>query len=143
MITYDVAITIDRPPAEVFPYLTDVTRYPSWMGGTSAEPTTEGPVRVGYRYAYQTDEGRFKIEVTAYQEGRSVSHHTVAGPMSWSGTFAVEPGGDPTSSRVISRGAYQLTGLKRLLQPFVGGEIAKREQHELELLKKLAEGVVS
>ena len=47
MITYRVDIAVDRPAADVFPYLADVTRHPSWMGGSRATPISDGPMRVG------------------------------------------------------------------------------------------------
>jgi uncharacterized protein YndB with AHSA1/START domain len=138
MITYRVDIVVDRPAADVFPYFADVTRHPSWMGGSSATPTTEGPMRTGYRYTHRSDEGEMEMEVTALDAGHSFSARTLSGPFTWEGTFAVEDEG-PTRSRVTSSGRVQMKGVMRIVQPFLGGEIRRREQAELTRLKALVE----
>ena len=139
MIKYSVGITVERPAVDVFPYLADIVHFPSWMGGTRTEPISDGPMRVGYRYRYLTGEGMFEMEVSGFDPDRRVTTRTVSGPFHWSGTFeVVADGGD--RSRVVSRGEIQLRGLMRVAQPFMGGEIAKREQQELVRLKALVEG---
>jgi uncharacterized protein YndB with AHSA1/START domain len=138
MIHYSVDIVVQRPVADVFPYLADVTRHPSWMGGTKAAPISEGPVRPGYRYEHATDEGKFEMEVTDFAPDSQWSARSVTGPFGWAGTFRVEP--DATGSRVISTGDVRLGGLKRLAEPFLGGYIRGKEQQELVRLKALVEG---
>jgi uncharacterized membrane protein len=139
MIHYSVDIVVQRPVADVYPYLADVTLHPSWMGGSKATPISEGPMRAGYRYSYATDEGAFEMEITALEAGRSFSARTLSGPFGWAGTFAVEDNGG-AQSRVVSTGKVQLRGLVRLVQPFLGGEIRRREKAELTRLKALVEG---
>ena len=139
MIHYSVDITVDRPTADVFPYLADITTYPQWMGGSSTEAISPGPLAPGYRYRYQTDEGEFELEVTAVMPGRGFSARTVTGPMDWTGTFEVNPDGD-AGSRVLSSGSIRLRGIRRLMEPFAGGEVRQREQAELDRLKALVEG---
>jgi uncharacterized membrane protein len=138
MVTYRKDITVERPAADVFPYLADISQFPQWMGGTHTEPISSGPMRAGYRYRYQTDEGLMELEVTGFQPGRSVTAHTVSGPMRWEGTFEVFDD-VPGQSRVVSSGEIRMKGARRLLEPFIGGEIRKAEQRELERLKELAE----
>ena len=139
MITYRTDITVNRPAGEIFPYLSDITRFPSWMGGHTTQALTDGPMQVGFWYRYRTDEGTFEMEVTGYDPNRGTTSRTLAGPFHWEGTFTLEPLGDATT-RVVSAGEMQFGGLMRLAQPFLGGEIRKREQAELVRLKALAEG---
>jgi uncharacterized protein YndB with AHSA1/START domain len=139
MVNYRENITIDRPAADVFLFVADVTRHPSWMGGAGATVMTDGPVQPGYRYRYAADEGDLEMEVTDFQPGRSFSARTLSGPFRWAGTFEVEADGDARSV-VRSTGSVQLTGIRRLLEPFMGGEVRKREHEELVRLKGLAEG---
>lgn len=138
MIHYSVDIAVDRPAADVFPYLADVTRHPSWMGGSQAAPISEGPMRPGYRYRHAIDEGEFEMEVTDFVPGVRLSARTVAGPFNWAGTFQVGP--ESTGSRVTSTGAIRLTGWKRLAEPFMGREVQRRERQELVRLKAIVEG---
>lgn len=138
MIAYDAEIMIDRPAAEVFPYLAQIAHFPKWMGGTSTSAISDGPMRVGYRYRYQTDEGEFEMEVTDLEPGRRVGMRTLSGPFEWTGSFEVEDAGD-RGSRVSSRGQTRLRGLLRLVQPFVAGETRKRGQQDLVRLKALVE----
>jgi uncharacterized protein YndB with AHSA1/START domain len=138
MVNHSDDITIDRPADAVFFFVADVNRHPSWMGGKGASAMTEGPVQAGYRYRYQTDEGDMELEVTDFQPGRSFSARTVWGPFRWEGTFEVEPDGDGRS-RVRSSGSLRLTGIRRILEPFMGGEVRRREREELVRLKALAE----
>jgi len=139
MITYTVQITIDRPAAEIFPSLADIAHFPNWMGGSTTQATSDGPMRVGYRYRYKTDEGDFEMEVTDLEPGRSVSTRTLSGPFDWEGTFRVTDDGD-AASRVVSSGRIGLGRIKRLAEPFMGGEVRRREQAELARLKVLVEG---
>jgi uncharacterized protein YndB with AHSA1/START domain len=139
MINYSVDITIDRPAADVFPYLADVTQHPAWMGGTYAAPISEGSMRVGYRYRQSTDEGDWEFEITEFEAGRLFSARTITGPVDWTGTFEVLPN-EPQDSRVVSRGSIRLLGIRRLLEPFAGGEVRKSELGELVRLKALVEG---
>jgi uncharacterized membrane protein len=139
MVNYSDDITVDRPAAHVFSFVADVTRHPSWMGGTAASAMTDGPVQPGYRYRYATDEGDLELEVTGYQPGRSFSARSLSGPFRWSGTFEVQPDGDRRSI-VRSTGSVRLSGIRRLLEPFMGSEVRKREHGELVRLKALAEG---
>ncbi len=138
MVNYSDDITVDRPANDVFSFVADITRHPSWMGGTGAAAMTDGPVQAGYRYRYQSEEGELELEVTDFQPGRSFSARTVSGPFRWAGTFEVEPDGD-RRSRVRSSGSVRLTGIRRILEPFMGGEVRRREHEELVRLKALAE----
>ncbi|HET9497150.1 MAG TPA: SRPBCC family protein [Candidatus Limnocylindria bacterium] len=137
MIHYNVDITVNRPTADVFPFLADVTRHPSWMGGSTAVPISDGPMRPGYRYRHSTDEGELEIEVTDFEPGVRLSARTVDGPYDWAGTFQLGP--EAEGSRVISTGAIRLTGWKRLAEPFLGREVQRREQQELVRLKAIVE----
>jgi len=139
MIKYRVDIAVDRPAADVFPYLADINFFPKWMGGTSTEPVRRGAMREGYRYTYLTEEGKLEMEVTELEPGRSVSTRTLSGPFEWEGTFRVTDDGN-AGSRVVSSGRIGLSGIKRLAEPFMGGEVRRREQAELTRLKALVEG---
>ncbi len=139
MIHYSVDIVVQRPAADVFRYLADVTRHPSWMGGSDAAPISVGPMQPGFRYRHATDEGEFEMEVTEFVPGERLSARAVGGPFGWAGTFHVGPEG-VAGSRVTSTGDVRLNGWKRLMEPFLGREVHHREHQELVRLKALVEG---
>jgi uncharacterized membrane protein len=142
MITYETDIAVERPAADVIPYLADVARHGSWMGASESVGLSDGPMRPGYRLRYVTGEGDWEVEVTEFTPGIGFSAKTISGPMQWSGTFEVHPHGEG-SSRVVSRGTISLPGIKRLVEPLLGGEVRKREHDELVRLKALVEGAAT
>lgn len=65
MISVAFTIEIDRPPAEVFAYLTDPAKLPEWMAiKRSATPDPPGPLRTGSRIA-EVNAGPFGREMTS------------------------------------------------------------------------------
>ena len=136
MINYSVDITVDRPTDDVFPYLADITTYPQMDGRHQVpEAISPGPLAPGYRYRYQTDEGEFELEVT--------DCHARTGVLRPHGdrTDGLDRnlrGRTPMVTRAagsLSSGSMRLRGIRRLMEPFAGGEVRQREQAELDRLK--------
>ena len=82
MIQVEVEIEICRNPIEVFEYISDFSRNPEWQSGMKeAHFLTEGPLRVGTRYAQVAKFLGKRIEsvfeVTAFDPGKLVSAKSV------------------------------------------------------------------
>jgi uncharacterized protein YndB with AHSA1/START domain len=136
MIMYEVSETIQAEPKKVFEYLSHVPGYAQWMNVSSVE-VVDGEGR-GQRWRGTTKEGAFLVENDRYEVDRLVGFRTIEGPMDWTGTFRVEPL-DAGGSRVTSAGQIKLSGLRRLLEPIMAGEVRKGEASELLKLKGLVE----
>jgi carbon monoxide dehydrogenase subunit G len=91
---FSLTSEIDRPPAEVFAYLTDVQRLPEWQSSAvSAE--AEGQIREGSRITERRKfigrDIRTEIEVTAYDPPRRFDVTSRGGPVAYSIHHSLEP----------------------------------------------------
>ena len=142
MINYRTEQTINRPVADVFPYVAEPTLYPHWMPVSEVRVATPGGTRVGASAQMQMKMGSrsapFTYEVTEYEPNAKVRFRTTEGPMGWDGTFTLEPIG-AGATRIVGSGSIQLKGWQRLMAPFMRGEVQRGEAAELAALKKLLE----
>jgi carbon monoxide dehydrogenase subunit G len=102
MKTASRSAEIDAPAETVFAFLVDPANLPRWMGGiVSAQPLTDGPVRVGSmaRVVRELLGQRITADVrlTAIEPGRHVSLTTSASGMRVDATLDVEPLGERRS----------------------------------------------
>ncbi len=81
----------------------------------------------------------FAIEVTEVEPERSIGFRTLAGPFAWHGRWEVRAM-DAGNTEVTATGTIRMFGLRRLLEPFMGGEIQKSETKELVRLRDVLEG---
>ena len=142
MITYSSAVTINRPPADVFPYIVEREKQALWTD-VAMRPLTEGPVRVGSRMELTFGRGPLRatlvLEYIAIETDRRVAWTTSsAGSIKWDGEYRLEPA-SPAGTRLSQSGRLRFNGLWRLLEPIVGAEIRKGEVKELEKLKTILE----
>ena len=95
MITYRAEILINRPPAEVFPFLAEPARQGAWMDMASG--TDDGPAALTLGAEYTTHipkgpaAGPYRIKVTAFEQDRLMTLETTSGKIGWRGTFTFEP----------------------------------------------------
>ena len=143
MITYEGEIVINRPVAEVFDYATTPANFPQWTDVTSMKRLSDGPSAVGTRLQLEMGRGPMKsrndFETVRWEQDRNWTFRTVsASPIVWDGMLGFEPQG-PDSTLVRSSGQVTLRGWRKLLEPVARGELRKREQAELETLRRLLE----
>lgn len=118
-------IEIARPPKDVFAYATDFSHFPEWQHSViSAQPTSEGPLRVGSSAAMIRQVGPRKLPST-----EEIIEHDP--PVNWAvrgvgklpviatARGKIEPHGDGERSRVTISLEFEARGLGRLLLPFV------------------------
>lgn len=141
MLRYASQVTIDRPPAQVFPYFVDPTRQGQWSD-VQMRRLTDGPFGPGTRMEVSFGMGpvtaRIGLEITALEPERRMAWTSFSGPIAWEGEYRLEPTGQGTI--VSQAGSLTFSGLWRLLEPIVGAEISAGEKKELERLKELVEG---
>ena len=138
------SVVIDRPPQEVFAYVSDLQNLPEW-GALSGEmrKETEGPPEVGARYtADLTFLGRrlvISYEVSAYEPPRLFAFRNLDGPLydEYTYTFEAAEGGGTRFSMAIE---MQPGGFYRLIGPLLE-KMTQRYyfRKELQTLKGLLE----
>ena len=78
------SVVIDRPPADVFRYLTDVEKLPEWQASAIAV-SAEGEMRVGTRLRETRNfigrQAESMLEVTEYEPDRKFSLRVLSGPL--------------------------------------------------------------
>lgn len=143
MIQFQHTTEIDRSPADVFAFLTDVERAPSWQRSvTAVKKTTAGPLRAGS----EIDEtwkvmGRRRdvsMRVAAFRQDELIAFAGDAGFADYYCAFELI-GTAGNQTRVMSRGEFQLHGLWKLVRPMLAREIRRETAGELAELKRLIE----
>jgi uncharacterized protein YndB with AHSA1/START domain len=137
---FELSVVIARPPAEVFAYLTDVTRLPEWQ--SSAESVeVDAPVREGTRIrerrSFVGRDVTTELEVTAYEPPHRFDVESRSGPLAFVIRHRLDPAADGTTLDVEVD--VKVSGMKRLA---VQGplKLAEREfRSDFERLKQILE----
>jgi uncharacterized protein YndB with AHSA1/START domain len=141
MLTYASAVTIARPPVEVFAFLIEPAKQALWSD-VPMRRLDEGDPGPGSRMELTLAGGPVKavigLRYTRVEPPSVLGWETYSGPIGWHGSYRVEAL-DGGSSRLSQEGSLEFKGLWRLLEPVVGREIRSAEVKELEKLKALVE----
>src|SRR5215213_3255108 len=138
------SLEIDRPPEEVFSYITDPTRFAEWQYDVeSVRIDDERPPSLGSRFTTIRRIGRAERtmtqEITEINPPRSWAAHGVAGPIRPSANITVEPLNDSTRSRVTFALDFQGHGIGVPLVPVIRRIAAKGVPTSYKNLKKRLE----
>jgi carbon monoxide dehydrogenase subunit G len=140
------SIDIDRPPDEVFDYVTDPSRFVEWQRGVvSGHMESDGPLTVGSRCVTSRKIG-FSVradtsEVTHIDSPRAWGVRGLGGPIRAVVDVTVDPLDDGQRSRVRIDLDFEGHGVGKVLVPVVVRPQAAREMPEN--LKKLKERLES
>jgi uncharacterized protein YndB with AHSA1/START domain len=133
-------IEINRPPDEVFPYVTDPSRFADWQNdvvSTAIEPP--GPPGVGARLVTTRRVGRTQFtqvqEITEITPPLSWAARGLEGPIRAHARITVEPLRDGAASRVTFALDFEGPGIGRLFVPQVRRIAAKQAPHSYQNLK--------
>ena len=140
MISYQSAVTIARPPAEVFRYLVEPAKQALWSD-VPMRQVTPGELKTGSRIEVSFGKGPLKATLgleLALEEDTRMAFNTYSGPIRWQGQYLLKPA-DGGGTVLSQEGTLEFTGLWRLVQPLVGAEIRSGEIKELEKLKAVVE----
>jgi hypothetical protein len=134
---------VGRPRAEVAAYIADPTTHGEWMGDVAGvECLTPGNTRVGSRYRYAIRKGPMSIDLVlriTKLDDEAIEYVTEpGGAISWAARIAYELV-DHDRTRVRSTGQMSLNGIRRVLEPFMAGEVRAGEAGELVALKRVLE----
>ena len=144
MASFGVTVDIARAPADVFAYLTDVSKVPEWQtSATSAE--ADGAVRRGARIherrRFLGRDIRTELEVTEYDPPRRFDVRSRSGPAAFAIAHTLEAAGEGTRLRVqvdVKVGAMMRFAAQGPLK------LAEREfRSDIERLKEILEAARS
>ena len=134
---------IDRPPEEVFEYVTSLDNAPTWLPAvTRVEVITDGPVSVGTRFretrVARGREGQAEMEVTAYDPPHRYSTVFADGDYeaNYHYSFKAEDSGTQVELECVVGGR----GLKKLMVPIVAWAMKRQDENQLKSLKAAMEG---
>ena len=138
----DVSIFIDRPPADVFAYISNFENNPKWQSGViDAWFTTDPPLRRGSRYmqvaSFLGRRIESTFEVIEYQPGRLVRATRVAGWFPITLTRKVEP--QNGGSRVTAIVEGDAGDIFKLAEPLLFKKLNASVEKDVHTLKKILE----
>jgi uncharacterized protein YndB with AHSA1/START domain len=143
MIDFTIEIEIARPPEQVFAYVTDPAKLPTWQTNTlSAAPDLAGPLRLGSRIR-EVDRGpRGKelaslVEVCELDPDRAFSLRTIEGPLPVDARIRFDPSEHGTRLRFTVHG--EPSGPLRFLQPLMRAALKRQFREHCATLKRVLE----
>ena len=144
MITTNIDITIARPAAEVFEYISDFEKNPTWQNGMkSCRWITEPPLAVGSQYlqkaGFMGREINSTFEVIELTAGERVKAHTIESTFPITFTRWVTPLGDD-ECRVQALIEGDSSGFFRIIEPLMAPLVRRSINKDYERLKALLEG---
>jgi hypothetical protein len=145
MISQESQLPIDRPPAEVFAFVSDMTNAPRWQNGLhEVRRLTPGPLRVGTEHdfvrRFAGREVASRNRFVAFESGRFVAFEFPQGSITGRGSYQVEPDGHG-GSLLTSRVELEPKGVLRLAQPVLARVLRRDVRRDDQALRTLLEGL--
>ena len=143
MIEYKSDVIVNRPVQDVFALIKNVSRFDDWTDMNGTRLVSGEKLQVGSRIETNIKFGpvnqAMTFEVIGYEENRRVAFKTVSkGSVAWDAEYLFIPDGDRTT-RIVSSGQLRLSGLLKLAEPMLAGEIQQGEAKELVKYKEIVE----
>jgi uncharacterized protein YndB with AHSA1/START domain len=140
VVRIEFSIDVDRPPSEVFAYLTDAERLPQWQSSAveahwEGEKTRGGRVKEVRKFLGRRMES--ELEVTEYEADRRFSLKVVSGPVPFSVQHTLEARNGGT--RVTFVGEGEPGGFFKLAEPIVSRTAERQFKSDFETLKDVLE----
>ncbi len=141
-------VTINREPADVWAYVSDVTNQDHWVDGMSdSEIVGNGPVGRGTQirgvYTYGGNDGPVEMTITEFRERRELAIETSEGPFPFTGRLTLERSGTSTivSNSMTAGSDHIVTSIMFLvLRPLTKWMMTRQLRKELGQLKAILEG---
>ena len=142
MITLEKSIFINRPPQEVWDFISNPANMTQWQGATeSAEWSSEGPPGVGSTLRQVSKFLGRKIEgtseVTAWDPPNEYGQKSVGGPITFEVTGKHEPKENGTQINV--RFQAEVGGFFKIAEGLVGKQMEKQFDTDFGALKLILE----
>ena len=134
---FDLDVTIDRPVADVFAYVTDVGNLPQWQESCLAAEWIEEGTRFRERRSFLGRVAELELEVTAREEHRRFDVESVSGPVRFQIRHAFEQSSEATRLRVTAEAA--IGGALRFAARMAQGQAERQFRGDLQRLKAVLE----
>lgn len=145
MIDFTIETQIERPPQEVFDYVTDSEKLPSWQTNTvSAVPETAGPLGLGARIreVHRGPGGKrveSLVEVSEFEPARLFALTMIEGSLPMDARIELQPAG-AAGTLMRFRVQGKLSGAMRLAQPLLSLGLRRQFEQHCARLKRALEG---
>jgi uncharacterized membrane protein len=134
-------VVVERPPDEVFAYLTDLSNLPSWQSGSVEVRKPEGSLGVGTSYvqvlSFLGKRIETTLEVVEFEPGRRFSLKTLSGPIPFEVRHALQPAENGTTLTVTLEG--EPAGFFRLAEGLVERNAQRQIEQDYATLKAMVE----
>lgn len=141
---FELSVTIERPPSDVFAFLRDKDLYPQEPDSPvlALDKTTDGSPRPGTRYREVVQmlplvRGEILSEITRYEPDRFLEEKFEGAGMQGYLAYEFVPRSDGTE--LIQRETLQPLGLLRLVGPLVRRMLSRQLRARLETIKVVLE----
>ena len=146
MTTITQSVTVERPVAEVWDFISNFENTTRWSRGVlAARRTSGGPLRAGSTLQTVVKAfGRRRTAdylVTEYEPNHAFAFEVTAGPMASRARYSVEPAGAGT--RLTASGEAAATGLYKLLAPILVRILKRHSEDDLANVKRILEASVA
>jgi uncharacterized protein YndB with AHSA1/START domain len=140
MINIERSIVIDKPVEQVFAYVTDGSKAPSWQGGLEAVEGQASPVGSQYTEVrkFMGREMRSVLEVTAFEPNTKWAAKVLKGPVPYEVTLQLAP--QDGGTRLTTRIEGEPTGFFKVAEGMVKGQLEKAIEEDMKRLKGILEG---
>ena len=144
MIEFTVETDIERPVSEVFAYVTDPAKLPSWQTNTvSAVPEDDGPLRLGSRLrevhrAPGGKELKSLVEVSEFEPDKRFGLRMIEGDLPIHARIGFEH--IDAGTRMFFTVHGQPSGGTRLAQPLLRRALKRQFRQHCATLKQVLEG---
>jgi carbon monoxide dehydrogenase subunit G len=146
MTTITQSVTVNRPVAEVWDFISNFENTTRWSRGVlEARQTSAGALGVGSTLQTVVKAfGRRRTAdylVTEYEPNRAFAFEVTSGPMTSRARYLVEPAGAGT--RLTVSGEADAAGSYRLLAPILVRILKRHSQDDLANVKRILEASVA
>ena len=138
---FELSITINRSPSDVFAFLRDKDKYPQEDGSPVLilEKITPGPPGVGARYREVVQmlpfiRGEIMSEISRFEPGEFLEEYFHGAGMDGHLAYQFLPEGDGT--KLIQRETISWRGFLKVLEPMIRLALSRRLSERLEDIKK-------
>jgi carbon monoxide dehydrogenase subunit G len=142
MITWEKNKFINRPPQEVWDFISDPANLAQWLSGADyAEWTSEGPPGVGSTLIEVGKVLGLKmespVEITIWDPPNEFGRKSIGGPSPWESRMKLEP--KENGTQLTISGEAEFRGILKPAEGLIAKQIENQGEVDFEALKQLLE----